>query len=126
MLDKLLPTAATADLVNKYRGELGRRAEHVLIGEWHRQLEADGADLGLNSLRSVFDRHAAAIAKARSLFNSESSAEHVIATGEPELITAWNSLPTHVKAIKRIAAVASMFGSRPTAQFPQIRRVRAR
>ena len=47
--------------------------------------------------------------------------EHLVATGEPGLVEAWNELGGHIRAITQIASVASQFGSRPGAMFPQIK-----
>lgn len=119
-LDKLVVAAATAQMVNTYRQALARESEHTLVGEWHRQLKSGGADEVLNSLRPNFDKHAAAIAEARSLIDPESSAEHILASAAPELVTAWQQLDGHLKVVTKIAAIASQFGCRPTAQFPQV------
>jgi hypothetical protein len=73
MLDRLLPAAATAAMVNTYRAELARQSEHTLLGQFHRELEAGAADDILDSMRERFDEHAEAIAKARSLIDPESS-----------------------------------------------------
>jgi hypothetical protein len=50
-LDKLLTAAATAQIVKTYRGDLACRSEHVLVGAFHRQMEAGAADLILTSVR---------------------------------------------------------------------------
>jgi hypothetical protein len=118
-LSKLLPAAATAQLANTYRQELARSCEHTLVGQWHREMKAGAADQILDSLRKNFDKHAEAIAHARTLINPESTAEAVIESGQPELVTAWQTLDGHLKVIAKIAAVASQFGCR-LAQFPQI------
>jgi hypothetical protein len=119
-LAKLLPAAATARMVGQYRQELARDSEHILVGQWHRELAAGGAGQILDSLRPQFDKHAAAIAHARSLFTAESTPEHVLASGEPGTIEAWQSLDGHLRVVAKIGAIASQFGCRPTAQFPQI------
>jgi hypothetical protein len=119
-LAKLLGPAATAARDNQYRLELAKNSEHVLAGEWHRQLKASAADQILDSLRPQFERHAQAIAKARSLFNHESTPEQVLASGEPGTIEAWQTLDSHLKVVAKIGAIAAQFGCRPGAQFPQI------
>ena len=119
-LDKLLPTAALASISNAYRQDLGRSCEHTLLGEFHRQLASGGADAILDSLRGVFDKHAAQIAIARGLLKPESSAEMVIETGEPELVGAWQQLNGHLAVVAKIGLIAAQFGCRPTAQFPQV------
>jgi hypothetical protein len=111
-LAKLLPAAATAAMANQYRQELASRSEHTLVGQFHRELKAAAADQILNSLRGAWDEHAKAIEKARSLINPESTAERIIESGQPELVTAWQGLNGHLAAISRIAAVASQFGPR--------------
>ena len=120
MLDKLLPTAALASISNAYRQDLGRSCGHTLLGEFHRQVANGGADAILDSLRGVFDKHAAQIAIARGLLKPESSAEMVIETGEPELVDAWKTLNTHLAVVAKIGAIAAQFGARPTAAFPQV------
>ena len=111
-LDKLLPAAATTAMVNAYRAQLAAGAEHTLVGEWHRQTESGGADQILDSLRPSFDKHAEAIAKARSLIDPESSAEHILAAAAPEMVEAWQTLDGHIRVISKIAAIASQFGPR--------------
>jgi hypothetical protein len=110
---------ATADLVNGYLRRLAGSSAHTLLGEWHRQVKAGGADAILDSLRGSFDKHAAAIAQARSLIDPESRAEQGIASGKPELVTAWQRLDEHLGVVAKIAAVASQFGPR-LGGFPQI------
>jgi hypothetical protein len=119
-LDKLLPVAATAHMANTYRQELARSAEHTLVGQFHRAVKAGGADAILDSLRPNFDRHAEAIAKARSLFNHESSPEHILASGESGTIEAWQQLDGHLRVVSKIGAIAAAFGPR-VGSFPQIR-----
>jgi len=118
-LAKLLQPAALADIVAAYRKDLAGRSAFVLLGAWHREVKAGAADQILDSLRPNFDEHAAAIAHARSLFNAESTAEQIIESGEPELVTAWQGLNAHLAAIGRIAAVARQFGPR-LGDYPQI------
>lgn len=118
-LAELLPAAAAAAQANEYRAGLGRSIEHTLTGEWHRQLKAGGADAVLDSLRDRFNEHAEAIEAARGLINPDSTAEHVIESGQPELVTAWKQLPTHIEAVSRIGRVAAQFGSQSTAAFPR-------
>ena len=120
-LDKWLPAAAATHAANIYRGELGRQSEHILLGQFHRELAAGAADQILDSLRSILDKHAEAIAHARSLINAESSAEQVIESGQPELVTAWHQLNGHIAVVAKVGAIASQFGCRPSAQFAQIR-----
>jgi hypothetical protein len=123
LLAKLLPAAAAADAANTFRAGLAGRAERMLVGRWYRLLKDGGADQVLNSLRPKFNGHVEQIAKAKSLgINPESTLEHIIATGESGgLIEAWNDLNAHIAAITKIAAVASQFGCRPGAMFPQIK-----
>jgi hypothetical protein len=118
-LAELAPAAATADLVNGYLRRLADSSAHVLLGEWHRQIKAGAADEILDSLRPNFDKHAAAIAKARSLFDAESTAEQVLANGEPAVVQAWQTLDEHLRVVAKIGAIASQFGPR-LGSFPQI------
>ena len=75
----------------------------------------------LDSLRGKFDASAAQLAKARSLgISAESSAEHILATGEPGLVEAWNSIDKHIGVVSRIGAIAIKFGPR-MGLFPQLR-----
>jgi hypothetical protein len=118
-LAELAPVAASAAATASYLRGLADSSAHVLLGEWHRQVKAGGADQILDSLRKNFDAHAKAIEHARSLISAESSAEHVIESGEPELVRAWQGLNEHIRAVTQIAAVASQFGPR-LGNFPQI------
>ena len=118
-LAKLLPDAAAKASANAFRAELAGRAANTILGQFHRELEAGGADEILDSLRGRFTEHAETIAQARSLINPESSIEHVIETGAPELITALRELPEHLRVIEQISAVARQFAPR-LGQFSQI------
>ena len=119
-LAKLLPAAATASLVNQYAKDLARGSEHVLVGRFHQTLaRGDGIDQILDSLRPKFDAEAKAIEAARDLIDPSSSAEQVIESGQPELVTAWQGLKGHIAAISAIGDVARMFGPR-LGQFPAI------
>ena len=111
-LDRLLPAAATAQMVDTYRGDLARRSEHTLVGAFHREIEAGAADQILDSLRDRFDEHAAAVAHARTLIDPESSAEHILAAAPPNMVAAWQALGGHLQAIGAIATVAAAFGPR--------------
>jgi hypothetical protein len=71
-------------------------------------------------VRQAYAKHAAAIEHARSLISADASAEQIIESGQPELVTAWQQLNTHLAVVSKIGAIASQFGARPTAQFPQI------
>jgi hypothetical protein len=119
-LAELLPAAASAAAVNEYAKQLAVRTENILLAQFHREIDNGGAGLVLDSMRPVFDRHAKEIEKARGLFNAESSAEHVLASGEPAVIKAWQELGDHITAVAKIAVVAREFGCKPTAQFPQV------
>ena len=118
-LTGLIEKAAHAQMVATYRGEQRRDSEHMFVAEFHRALKDGAADEVLDSLRPQFDAAAEQIAVARSLFNAESSAEHVLAGGEPAVVTAWQGLNAHLAVVTRIAAIASAFGCR-TAQFPML------
>jgi hypothetical protein len=119
-LAKLAPAAATAAMTTAYLRDLARDSEHVLLGAWHRAMKAGAADAVLDSLRPNFDKHARAIEHARMLINPESSAEQILAVGEPALVKAWQELDGHLRVIQKIAAIAAQFGCRPAAQFSQI------
>jgi hypothetical protein len=118
-LAKLAPVAASAASTAAYLRGLADNSAHVLLGEWHRQVKAGGADQILDSLRKRFDEESAAIAKARSLIDPQSSAEQILASGAPALVTAWQQLDGHLQVIIQIGAVASQFGPR-LGSFPQI------
>ena len=120
-LDKLIGPAAIAAMTNQFRAELVGRAERVLVGAWHRAMTADVADQILDGLRPAFTKHADAIEYAKTWINAESSTEHLIASGEPELVTVWNALDGHIQAVSRIGKLASDFGSKSTARFGQVR-----
>src|SRR5258705_1324485 len=71
-LAKLAPAAASAAATIAYTRTLAQNSAHVLLGQLHRELKT-AADQALDGLRSNFDKYAAAIDEARSLFNAESS-----------------------------------------------------
>lgn len=118
-LTKLLPAAASAAAVNEYAKTLAGSVERVLLGAWHREMKNGAADLIIDSMRKTFDEHAKCIAEARGLFSSESSAEAVLASGEPAVVTAWQGLTAHLTAVAKIAIVAREFGPR-LGSYPQI------
>src|SRR5262249_17493891 len=107
-LAELAPAAASADATAAYLTRLGQNCTNVLIGQFHRALKTT-ADEILDSLRPNFDKHAEASENAKSLFNAESSPDQILASGAPEVITAWQGLDVHIKAVARIAAIASQF-----------------
>ena len=119
-LAKLLPAAASAAAEHEYAKFLAGNVERTLLGAWHREIENGGADAILDSMRPLFDKHAQEIATARSLFNPESSAEHVLSSGEPAVMTAWQGLNEHLAVVAKIALVAREFGPR-LGDFPMIR-----
>jgi hypothetical protein len=118
-LAQLAPAAASAAATASYLKTLARDSEHVLLGEWHRQINAGSADEVLTSLRKRFDEHAKAIAHARTLIDPESNAEQILASGQPELVSAWQALSGHIQIVSKIGAVAAQFGPRLGA-FPQV------
>jgi hypothetical protein len=121
VLDTMVATAAAQQNVADYRSELRGRAERVVAQRFHKALGQGGcADLILGSLRGRFDAAAEKIAVARSLINPESSAEHVIASGQPELVEAWRTLDDHLAVLGAIGSIAAQFGARPSARFPLI------
>ena len=118
-LDGLLAAAATAQMIDVYRGDLARRAEHVLIGQWHRSMET-AADEILASVRPAFDKAAAGIARAKAAIKMDSSPEHVLASAEPAAITECQALPTYLGVVDKIGThIAAQFGPR-LGMFPMI------
>ena len=120
-LDRLLPAAATAAMVNGYRVELARDSEHVLLGAFHRELAAGGPTTLLDSLRANFDSHAGRSRRLGGCSTPQSTPDEVLASGQPELVTAWQQLNGHLAVVAKICAVASQFGCRPQAQFPRVK-----
>jgi hypothetical protein len=119
-LDAMLADAATVDAVNGYKASLRQRAEHAVVGRFHKALRDGAADAVLDSMRPAFDAAAEQIAVARSLISAESDLEHVVESGEPGTIEAWQQLRGHIQVVSRIALVAMQFGCQLTAQFPQV------
>ena len=119
-LDELLVTAAGQQQVAGYACEVRQRSERLFTEEFHRALKDGACDELLDTMRPIWDEHAAAVTEARSEINPESSAEHVLASGSPKLVECWQSLPGHLAALDRIAAVARQFGPR-VGNFPMIR-----
>ena len=119
-LDRLLAAAATAQMVNVYRGDLARRSEHVLVGEFHRQLEAGAADRILASVRGKFQAAADQIDRARTLIPLQSSPEHILATAGDGALEAWHTLEEHIRMVDVIGTrIPSAFAPRLGA-FPQV------
>lgn len=118
-LSGLIDQAAHAQMVADFTGDVRQRLAPMLTAAFRTALKDGAADEILDSLRPVWDEAAEAIAVARSLFNAESGPDHILASGEPATITAWQSLDGHLLVIGKIAAVASQFGPR-LGQFPLI------
>ena len=118
-LDELITEAARQQMRASYAGDLKRRIAPLLVAAVHQALDDGAADEILDSLRPSFDEHAEQISRARAMINPESSIEHVLASGTPELITAWQQLDGHLAVINAIAAIASRFGPR-NGHFPLI------
>ena len=53
------------------------------------------------------------------MISPESSAEHILESGQPGLVECWQQLPGHLAALDRIVAVARQFGPR-VGNFPMI------
>ena len=117
-LDKMLAEAAQQQQQITYRAELRRNSEHHFVGVFHRALEAGAADAILDSLRPAFERHAQAVAEARTLI-PPGSIDSFLASATPEAVTAWQQLNAHVSALEKIGRIAAAFGPR-TGMFPQI------
>src|SRR5262249_19664397 len=117
-LTKLAGPAAAAANARAFLAELARNCENSLLGQWHREMKKV-ADEVLDSIRPAFDRHAAEIERTRELISVDSTAEQIIQTGRPELVTAWQELSGHIKVIAQIARIATQFGPRGGI-FPQI------
>jgi hypothetical protein len=119
-LDRLVVAAATTKMVTAYRGDLALRSEHVLVGEWHSQLEAGAADQILDSVRKKFQAAAEQIAHARTLIPMQSSPEHILATAGDGALEAWRTLDEHIRIVDVIATrIAAQFGPR-LGNFPQV------
>ena len=119
-LDRLLAAAATAQMVNAYRVDLALRSEHVLVGEWHRQLEGGCADEILDAVRGKFQAAADQIARAPTLIPMQSSPEHILATAGDGALEAWRTLDEHIRIVDVIGTrIAAQFGPRLGA-FPQV------
>lgn len=119
-LDELVTEAARAQVFNTYLGELRQRSERMFVEQFHRALAAGACDQLLSTLRPTWDEHAAAVAEARSEISSESSAEHILASGSPKLVACWQQLPGHLDKLNKIVAVARQFGPR-VGNFPLIK-----
>jgi hypothetical protein len=111
-LDDLIAEAAAQQSRVTYRGDMKRSCARPFVNAFFTELQSGAADEILDSLRERFIEAADAIDAARNLINPESSVEHILASGTPELVTAWQGLDAHLGVIKTIAAVASSFGPR--------------
>ena len=120
-MQELLPQAATTAMITAYRKTLSADTERHLLSTWHRLMDKGCADQILNSMRPTFDAHAKKIAEAKSLgINTESDAEHILATAEPGVTEAWRTLGDHINAIGKVVLCARNFGPKPTSMFSQI------
>ena len=81
-LNELVTEAAHTQAVNIYVGELRQRSERMFVEAFHKALAAGACDELLGTLRPIWDAHAVAVGEARSQINPESSAEHVLASGD--------------------------------------------
>ena len=109
----LIAEDARAQSIATYLGDLKWRAERLFVAAFHQAIDDGAADEILDSLRPQFHEAAEAIAAAKTLgINTESTAEHILATAEPGLIEAWQRLDTHLAIINSIGVIASQFGCR--------------
>ena len=91
----------------------------MFVQEFRDALAAGACDELLGTLRPAWDEHAAAVGEARTMINAESSAEHILESGQPGLVECWQQLPGHLAALNQIVAVARQFGPR-VGNFPMI------
>jgi hypothetical protein len=118
-LDKMLVDAAQQQQIANYRQELRARAERVLVQRFHEALADGAADEVLDSLRPIWDEHAQAIERTRSLVPAETDLTQWLAGAKPEAVTAWQALDSHLAVINRIGWIASQFGPQ-LGHFPQM------
>ena len=118
-LNDLIATAATAQMVNTYRGELRWRSERLFVDAFHEALRDGAANELLDGLRPSFDKASAQLAAARDIIPTEQPAEQFLRTANPAAIAAWQHLDGHLATIDTIGRIAAQFGCR-TAQFPMI------
>ena len=119
-LNTLIDEAAQQQSRANYVGELRARSERLFVNAFHQALADGAADQLIDSLRPAWDGAAEAIGAARALINAESSADQILASAQPSVITAWQGLDEHLAVIGKIAAIASQFGPR-LGQFPLIK-----
>ena len=117
-LKKLAPVAAAEDNTNAFLKRLSQERANFLVAQWHRLIKDGCGDELLDSLRPNFTKHAEAIEHAKTLFNAESTAEMIIELGQPEVVSAWRDLDTHLTVVSRICMVAKEFGI--NGQFSQV------
>ena len=117
-LAELLPAAASAAAVHEYAKQLAARTENILLAAFHREIGNGAADVILDACdaRSTRLRRRSRRPAGCSM---PSRAEHVLASGEPAVIEAWQELDEHLKVVAKVVVVARDFGCRP-AQFPQL------
>lgn len=120
-LTGLIAEATTKQSEANYTGDLRQRISPLLAAAFHQALKDGGAaDKILQSLKKPWDEAAEQVAAAKAMgINSESTLEHIVATGEDGLVTAWRGLRDHLEVIGAIGAIASSFGPR-SATFPLI------
>ncbi|MBU9764747.1 hypothetical protein FR943_12930 [Mycobacterium sp. TNTM28] len=86
-------------------------AERAVMDRFARELRGGGADEIVNSLRPAFNAHIDGIrAIAEGIDNITTvDPEAFLATADAETLALWQSIPTHVSALDRIAGVADLF-----------------
>lgn len=118
----VVEAAAHQQMLAKFVGGLKPAVEPEIVQRFHAELRDGAADSILDSLRSRFDQAAEAIAHAKSVIGSgESSPEHVLNTGGPKTIEAWQGLGDQLRVVAAIAGIASQFGCRQTAAFSLVK-----
>ena len=117
-LDELLVTGASQQRFAGYAGEVRQRSERLFTEEFHRALKDGAADELLNSMRSVWDAHAAAVAEARSEINAESRRTH-FGLRLAGLVEALATIARTSGRTEQDSRVARQFGPR-IGNFPMI------
>ena len=119
-LDEMLAEGARQQSVDMFRGDVGRKAEPVIVQKIHRVFADSAADDLLDSLRGRFTKAAEQIATVRGVIPAEQPIEQFLLTATPQAVKAWQALPKAIATIEQIAGIAAMFGCRATALFPLV------
>lgn len=118
-LEKAVADAAAVQAAVTFRQGLAQRVETAVVHKFVRELERGAADEVIDSLRPEFDAAATTLAGAAELIDPNVEAVSFLEQANNAERAAWAAIPPNIKAVEKIAAVVTQFGSK-SLTFPLI------